>query len=67
MEMKVLMDNAELTKRIFDCLSDGYDDEENREETEEQLCNELSNIGKDNILKIAIMQLCERIEELLEE
>lgn len=67
MEMKALINNGKLAERIIDCISDGYDDEENREEAEEQLCNELSNIGKDNILKIAIMQLCERIEELLKE
>lgn len=28
------MNSYELTKRICDCLSDGYDDEESREETE---------------------------------
>lgn len=32
--MKALINSAELTKRIIDCISDGYDDEENREETE---------------------------------
>lgn len=26
------MSSAELAKRIFDCISDGYDDEENRKE-----------------------------------
>lgn len=39
------MNSFELTKRICDCLSDGYDDEENREETETALYNELSQIG----------------------
>ena len=28
------MNSAELAKRIVDCISDGYDDEEYREETE---------------------------------
>ena len=31
------MNSAELSKRICDCLSDGYDDEENREEAEMDL------------------------------
>ena len=34
------MNSFELAKRIFDCLSDGYDDEECREETETALYNE---------------------------
>ena len=34
------MNSADLAKRIFDCLSDGYDDEEFREETETALYNE---------------------------
>lgn len=34
MKMKALINSAELAKRIVDCISDGYDDEENREETE---------------------------------
>ena len=64
MEMKVLMDNAELTKRIFDCLSDGYDDEENREETENLLYDSLSQLDKDDPIKAALIRLCETIEEL---
>lgn len=55
------MNSAELAKRIFDCLSDGYDDEEYREQTE--LYNELSQIG-DGSIKVAFVRLCERIEEL---
>lgn len=61
------MKNAELAKRIFDCLSDGYDDEEYREETENALYNELSQISDDSFIKAAFMRLCERIEELEEE
>lgn len=64
MEMKVLMDNAELTKRIFDCLSDGYDDEENREKTENLLYDSLSQLDKDDPIKAALIRLCEAIEEL---
>lgn len=58
------MNSAELAKRIFDCISDGYDDEENREETEIELYNELSQIDSDSIIKNAFVSLCERIEEL---
>lgn len=58
------MDNAELTKRIFDCLSDGYDDEENREEAENLLYDSLSQLDKDDPIKAALSGLCETIEEL---
>lgn len=36
------MNSAKLAKRIVDCLSDGYDDEESREEAE-RICNEESD------------------------
>lgn len=39
------MDNGKLAKWIFDCLSDGYDDEENRDETENLLYDSLSQIS----------------------
>ncbi len=54
----------ELAKRIVGCLSDGYDDKESREETETALYNELSQIGNDNFVKVALLRLCERIEDL---
>lgn len=57
------MNSAELAKRIFDCLSDGYDDEEYREQTEMELYNELSQIS-DGSIKVAFIRLCERAEEL---
>lgn len=60
------MNNAELTNRIIDCLSDGYDDEENREETGIELYNELTRIDSDSIIKNAFVSLCERIEECQE-
>ena len=60
------MNNVELAKRIFDCLSDGYDDEEHREETETELYNELTRIDSDSIIKNAFVSLCERIEECQE-
>ena len=45
------MNTRELAKKVVDCLSDGYDDEENRDETE-------------NPIKIVLGRLCETIEEL---
>ena len=61
------MNSYELSKRICDCLSDGYDDEESREETETALYNELSQISNDSFIKAALLRLCERVEELEEE
>lgn len=58
------MNSFELAKRICDCLSDGYDDEESREETETALYNELSQISNDSFVKAAFERLCERVEEL---
>ena len=58
------MNSAKLAKRIFDCISDGYDDEEHREETEMKLYNELSQIDNNSIIKDAFVALCERIEDL---
>ena len=60
------MNSVDLAKRIFDCLSDGYDDEEYREETETALYNELSQISNDSFIKAALLRLCERVEELEE-
>lgn len=57
------MNSAELAKRIFDCLSDGYGGEEYREETEMELYNELSQVSNGSI-KNAFVKLYERIEEL---
>lgn len=61
------MNNAELAKRIIDCISDGYDDEEIREETEMKLYNELSQLNNDNPIKAALIKLCEAIEECQED
>lgn len=63
MEMKVLINSAELAKRIIDCISDGYDDEENREETENHLYNELLQLNNDSLIKATLIRLCETIEE----
>ena len=56
------MNNSKLAKKIVDCLSDGYDDEENREEAERALCNDLSQLKEDSIVKAAILRMCETIE-----
>lgn len=58
------MNSYELAKRFCDCLSEGYDDEEFREETETVLYNELSQISNDSFIKAALLRLCERVEEL---
>lgn len=58
------MNGIELARRICNCLSDGYDDEESREETETALYNELSQISNDSFIKAALLRLCERMEEI---
>ena len=60
------MNSSELARKIIDCLSDGYDDEENREEAEMDLYNELSQISNDSFVKATLLRLCERVEELEE-
>lgn len=60
------MNSAKLAKRIVNCLSDGYDDEENREEAETELYNELSQLNGNSVIKTAMLRLCETIEELTE-
>lgn len=58
------MNNVTLAERICDCISDGHDDEEYREETITALCNELSQIDDSSYIKGAFAKLCETIEEL---
>ena len=60
------VNNSELARMIVDALSDGYDDEENREEAATALYNELSQLSGNSLIKIALLQLCERVEELEE-
>ena len=62
----ISMNSSELARKIIDCLSDGYDDEENREEVETELYNELSQLNGNSIIKAAMLRLCEAIEELTE-
>lgn len=64
MEMKTLINSAALAKRIVDCISDGYDDEEIREKTEKLLYDSLSQLNNGNPIKAALIKLCETIEEL---
>lgn len=65
--MNTLINSAELAKRIVDCISDGYDDEENREETEDLLYDSLSQLNNDNPIKAALIKLCKTIEEYQED
>lgn len=58
------MNSSKLAKKIVDCLSDGYDDEENKEEVERALCNDLSQLKEDSIVKVAILRMYETIDEL---
>lgn len=58
------MNNADLARKIVDCTSDGYDDEEHREEVETALYNELEQLNDDSMIKIAFLNLCERVEDL---
>lgn len=58
--------SSELSRMVVDALSDGYDDEENREETEIALYNELAQLSGDSFIRVALQRLCERIEDLEE-
>ena len=58
------MSARQLAEKIVDCLSDGYHDEENRDEIENLLYDSLSQISNDNPIKIVLVRLCETIEEL---
>lgn len=58
------MNDFELAHRIFDVMSDGYDDEEQRESVVEELVAELQSLGEQGALRKCFIVLCERIEEL---
>lgn len=62
MGKNVNMGSLTLANRIFNCLSDGYDD--HMEETVKALYNELSQIPGDSFVKAAFVRMCEKIEEL---
>lgn len=59
-----MLSSSELSKKVFDALSDGYDDEENREEEERSLYGEISLLPGDSFIRAALERLCERMEDL---
>ena len=59
-----MMSSSDLTKMIIDSLSDGYDDEELREEAGRELYNEISQLPGSSVIRTVIRRLCERIEDL---
>ena len=59
-----MISSSELARMIIDTLSDGYDDEENREEAETALYSELSQLSGNSAIRIALQRLCERVEDL---
>ena len=61
------INSSELARMIVDALSDGYDDEENREEAKTTLYNELSQLPGNSFIRIVLQRLCERIEDLEED
>lgn len=59
-----MLSSSELSRMIVDALSDGYDDEEGREEAETALYSELSQLSGNSAIRIALQRLCERVEDL---
>lgn len=60
------LDNSVLANKIFDALSEEYDDnEECREEVVQSLIDELDELDS-RCLRIVIERLCERVDDLLE-
>ena len=58
------MGDFELANRVFDAISDGYDDEEQREEVVNEILEELELLhGKKN-LRACLEALCELVEEM---
>lgn len=64
MHMNDKLKDTALATAMFDATSDGYDDEEFREGTVEELARCLSGIEADSVLRHAILAMAERIEEL---
>lgn len=56
--------DAILAKNIVDAISDGYDDEEYREESENELSAALAQLKEDSIIRVVLFKLCERVAEL---
>lgn len=60
-----LMNNiTELSERICNCVSDGYDDEEWREDTVDKMTVALEKCRDEDIM-VAFTRLCERVEEFM--
>lgn len=57
------MNSSELARKIIDCLSDGYDDEENREEAEEILRDMICN-GEENAPEECENSWCDNVQEI---
>lgn len=55
---------SKLSQKVFCALSDRYNDEEGRKQSEKELYNELSQISGNSAIRIALYRLCEKIEEL---
>ena len=55
-QKKTNLNSSLLASRIFDCISDGYDDEEYKETTVASLYNELSQIPSDSSIKAAFIE-----------
>ena len=58
-------DNEKLAEKICSCLSDGYDDEEHREETVQDLVLAFEYNDME-MLKLVLNLLCERVEDMEE-
>lgn len=62
---RMSLDNiTELSERICDCISDGYDDEEWREDAIDKMTVALEKCPDEDII-IAFTRLCERVEEFM--
>ena len=60
-----LMDNiTELSERICDCISDGYDDEEWSDDAVDKMTVALDKCPDEDII-IAFTRLCERVEDFM--
>ena len=60
-----MINDFELVKKICECVSDGYDDEETREEDENRLLAEIELLEKNSYIRAALECLCNRVEDLI--
>lgn len=58
------MKNRDIAEMIFNTLSDGYDNEEERPDTVAELAAELDKLEEGVTLKAKIIALCETVEDL---